>query len=454
MKVIKMDFQSQTAPPIIPVMQSDAQSRFIGIALYNGGTPYKAPDGVTYSVQYRGNDQNNFGWYDTITADDTSRAAVIVDEEKPYILTIELAEQALRRPGELHVNLCAIAAGGYELRSFDIICHVNAAAYPDDVAVEAYIMLSNMPTAKWLAYVAACQDAQSQAKQARTDSQIAAATSEKNAAASAVSAEQAASSATAAKSSETRSRESENQAASYQQSTKEYFEQVRTITIGAQGWYPTLESLQAAVPVGENGWWAVLGTTDTIWIWDSDSAKWKDSSQSVDISDYLTQTQIKKMLEGYIPLRAATSSLLGGVKLSDDFTIDENGVLHLANKCPFAIGDVIQTINDINPAERWGGTWEEIAPDRVLMGASSSHAAGTTVDAGLPNITASKVLADSGCTGAIKNTSSWKDATQYGDGQYNLYAGAFNAANCSSVYGKSDTVQPAAYYVHIWLRTA
>ena len=50
MQILKMDFQSQSAPPVVPVMQSDAQSRFIGIALYNGGTPYKAPDGAVYTV--------------------------------------------------------------------------------------------------------------------------------------------------------------------------------------------------------------------------------------------------------------------------------------------------------------------------------------------------------------------------------------------------------------------
>lgn len=54
MQILKMDFQSQSAPPVVPVMQSDAQSRFIGMALYNGGTPYKAPEGAVYTVQYRG----------------------------------------------------------------------------------------------------------------------------------------------------------------------------------------------------------------------------------------------------------------------------------------------------------------------------------------------------------------------------------------------------------------
>ena len=42
-----------------------------------------------------------------------------------------------------------------------------------------------------------------------------------------------------------------------------------------------------------------------------------------------------------------------------------------------------------SPAALFGGTWEEIASDRVLMGASRSHAAGTTAEAGLPNIAGS-----------------------------------------------------------------
>ena len=116
-------------------------------------------------------------------------------------------------------------------------------------------------------------------------------------------------------------------AAKYLQSTKEYFEQVRTITIGAQGWYATPEALKAAVPVGENGWWAVVGTTDTIWTWDSDTNTWKDSVQKADLSDYLTQVQVKKLLEQYMPLRPATADQLGGVKVGDYLDIAPDGTL-------------------------------------------------------------------------------------------------------------------------------
>lgn len=109
----------------------------------------------------------------------------------------------------------------------------------------------------------------------------------------------AASSAAAAATSESNAKTSETESAKNLQGTKEYFEQVRTITIGAQGWYATPEALKAAVPVGENGWWAVVGTTDTIWTWDSDTGAWVDTRKEVDLSDYLTQTQIKALLAEY-----------------------------------------------------------------------------------------------------------------------------------------------------------
>ena len=139
--------------------------------------------------------------------------------------------------------------------------------------------------------------------------------------------ENAALSAAAAKTSETNSKRSESQSAIYLQGTKEYFEQVRTITIGAQGWYATPEALKAAVPIGENGWWAVVGTTDTIWTWDGDTGAWVDTRKEVDLSDYLTQNQIRQLLEQYMPLRPATATLLGGVKVGEALDIAPDGTL-------------------------------------------------------------------------------------------------------------------------------
>lgn len=114
-----------------------------------------------------------------------------------------------------------------------------------------------------------------------------------------------------------------------------------------------------------------------------------------------------------------------------------------------------------SPAALFGGTWEQIASERVLMGASSSHAAGTTVKAGLPNITGTAnggVLSISkpssnGAFGATEYTSNYS----YHDGEGSLlrmYNRTFDASKSNAIYGASSTVQPAAYYVCIWHRVA
>lgn len=278
----------------------------------------------------------------------------------------------------------------------------------------------------------------------------------------------AASSAAAAATSESNAKTSETESAKNLQGTKEYFEQVRTITIGAQGWYATLEALKAAVPMGENGWWAVVGTTDTIWTWDSDTGAWVNTQAKVDLSDYLTQTQIKALLAGYMPLRAATATTLGGVKVGSGLTVDADGTLSADSAlAAYPVGSIYQSTDAASPAALFGGTWEQIASERVLMGASSSHAAGTTAEAGLPNITGSTGRFASTYDSHSSNAADRKQgALNYSGEAYNMgyysssgsagygYYINFNASKSNTIYGKSSTVQPAAYYVHIWRRIA
>lgn len=365
---------------------------------------------------------------------------------------------------------------------------------------QAALATSSADTARSAARTstAKADEATRQAKQAKADrekAQAAASTAASDVAAllngytdsALASKEAAAASQTAAKASETES--SKNL-----QGTKEYFEQVRTITIGAQGWYATPEALKTAVPVGENGWWAVVGTTDTIWTWDGDTSAWVDTRKEVDLSDYLTQDQIRKLLEQYMPLRPATTTTLGGVKvgsglsvaadgtlsadaqeytlpiatattlggvkLSNDFTADADGTLHLAGGTapdPYPVGSIFQTVSRTSPAALFGGTWQEIAQNRVLMGASYAHAAGTTVEAGLPNITGSFVANVHYRSNEVSGAFTAGDritSTGANNGDANVYKFSLDASKSNAIYGRSSTVQPAAYYVHIWRRVA
>ncbi len=231
--------------------------------------------------------------------------------------------------------------------------------------------------------------------------------------------------------SEKNSKASETESAKNLQGTKEYFEQVRTITIGAQGWYATPEALKTAVPVGENGWWAVVGTTDTIWTWDSDTGAWKDSVQKADLSDYYTREQVNRLLEAQ--------------KLADH-----------------PVGSIYQSTDPTSPAALFGGTWQEIAQNRVLMGAGSSHAAGTTAEAGLPNITGHAGPDEGSGFYNVNRPNAY--GAFYGGGKSHDWTASgtntpgkdlcFDASRSNPIYGRSNTVQPAAYYVYIWRRVA
>ena len=161
-----------------------------------------------------------------------------------------------------------------------------------------------------------------------------------------------------------------------------------------------------------------------------------------------------------IKLPAATTTVLGGVKLSDDFTADADGTLHLAGGTapdPYPVGSIFQTVSSTSPAALFGGTWEEIASDRVLMGASRSHAAGSTVKAGLPNITGSFVANVHYMSHEVSGAFTAGDritSTGANNGDANVYKFSLDASKSNAVYGRSSTVQPAAYYVHIWRRVA
>lgn len=123
----------------------------------------------------------------------------------------------------------------------------------------------------------------------------------------------------------------------------------------------------------------------------------------------------------------------------------------------YPVGSIYQSTDPTSPAALFGGTWEEIASDRVLMGASRSHAAGTTVKAGLPNITGSFVANVHYRSNEVSGAFTAGDritSTGANNGDANVYKFSLDASKSNAVYGRSSTVQPAAYYVHIWRRVA
>ena len=159
-----------------------------------------------------------------------------------------------------------------------------------------------------------------------------------------------------------------------------------------------------------------------------------------------------------IKLPVAPATTLGGVKVGSGLTVDADGTLSAGSAlAAYPVGSIFQTVSRTSPAVLFGGTWQEIAQNRVLMGASYAHAAGTTVEAGLPNITGSFV-ADvkkgehkvSGAFTAGNVIASTGEYNSFSD----VYKFSLDASKSNAIYGRSATVQPAAYYVHIWRRVA
>lgn len=174
-------------------------------------------------------------------------------------------------------------------------------------------------------------------------------------------------------------------------------------------------------------------------------------------------------------LPPATTTKLGGIIVGNGLGISDKGVLSADIVIPevdkltaYPVGSIFQTVSTTSPAELFGGTWQEIAFNRVLMGAGTGHTAGSTVEAGLPNITGSfatksidvggspfsggaNMLSAKGSLAFSEKSTNYGGYTGHSGSQYNIQ---FDASLSNPIYGRSYTVQPAAYYVHIWKRVA
>lgn len=104
-----------------------------------------------------------------------------------------------------------------------------------------------------------------------------------------------------------------------------------------------------------------------------------------------------------------------------------------------------------------GSQWQIVGDERALWGGNGSNA-NTIIEAGLPNITGdfsptglAGIANSNGCFSTISNVDTdYKQAIRTGYGARIR----FNASSSSTIYGKSNTVQPPAYIVNVWRRVA
>ena len=124
----------------------------------------------------------------------------------------------------------------------------------------------------------------------------------------------------------------------------------------------------------------------------------------------------------------------------------------------YPVGALYISRSNTNPLESLFGTWTLVASDRVLQGSSSNHSAGTTIAAGLPNIEGAFRLQGTEGSSAVSGAfTAGAKGGSWGSGHNNSSENplmSFDASRSNTIYGNSDTVQPPAYVVNIWERTA
>ena len=131
------------------------------------------------------------------------------------------------------------------------------------------------------------------------------------------------------------------------------------------------------------------------------------------------------------------------------------------------IGSYFITETEDDPNILFGGGWQKLTGRYVLQCSDDSHKAGTTVEAGLPNIEGDISLEMPGGGSpissagykALYNNYSAKNISGYGmDGSMvtrsNDNSIRFDASRSNSIYGRSDTVQPPARIVNVWKRVS
>lgn len=110
---------------------------------------------------------------------------------------------------------------------------------------------------------------------------------------------------------------------------KYYAALAQQVSQGAVGWYPNYEALYAAHDTGYDGNLAIIGETDTIWVWDSDTGVWKDTGQSSKFANYYDKTQIDAKLPKPVTVTVAASAWTSG-----DYTVSwDDGSTSSYNTC-------------------------------------------------------------------------------------------------------------------------
>ena len=271
------DFDLRRAPVPINLVQFDKTIPILAVALYKGGTAYKLPEDAEANV--RMGKRNNLYVYNPVLGCNEGRTMVYV----------AVTPQMTTQDGVFYPILEVLADGGVAGTSpLQLVIQRNPVQEGD---------LEDTSEAQTLADLAsqAAASANAAADSARIVQENKDAIQSANANMEAIKAAPANATAAAASAKEARSwavGDTGTRPGEGMDNAKYYAALAQQVSQGAVGWYPNYEALYAAHDTGYDGNWAIVGDTDTIWVWDSDSGVWKDTGESSRFANYYDKTQI------------------------------------------------------------------------------------------------------------------------------------------------------------------
>ena len=275
------DFDLRRAPVPINLVQFDKTIPILAVALYKGGTAYKLPEDAEANV--RMGKRNNLYVYNPVLGCNEGRT----------MLYVAVTPQMTTQDGVFYPILEVLAGGGVAGTSpLQLVIQRNPVQEGD---------LEDTSEAQTLAGLAsqAAASANAAADSARIVQENKDAIQNANENIEAIKAAPANAQAAAASAKEARSwavGDTASRPGEGMNNAKYYAALAQQVSQGAVGWYPNYEALYAAHDTGYDGNWAIVGDTDTIWVWDSDTGTWRDTGESSKFANYYDKTQIDALL--------------------------------------------------------------------------------------------------------------------------------------------------------------
>ena len=275
------DFDLRRAPVPIHLVQFDKTIPILAVALYKGGTAYKLPEDAEANV--RMGKRNNLYVYNPVLGCNEGRNLVYV----------AVTPQMTTQDGVFYPILEVLADGGVAGTSpLQLVIQRNPVQEGDLEDTSEKQTLADLAS-QAAASANAAEDSARIVQENKDAIQNANANMEaiKAAPANATAAADSAKEARSWAVGDTGTRPGEGM-----DNAKYYAALAQQVSQGAVGWYPNYEALYAAHDTGYDGNWAIVGDTDTIWVWDSNTGVWKDTGESSKFANYYDKEQIDALL--------------------------------------------------------------------------------------------------------------------------------------------------------------